>query len=140
MRLSLVVLVMAGCVGAGGGPQQQSRAERRASNIDRQQEQLPGAYSCRFEARDEELDDAACEIQGRGESMQLSMSGGEHRLSGQLRATDAGFRFAGEYSCSTGDDCKETIETDFFEQSPGQYQGMVALENGKLLSVTLQKR
>lgn len=139
LALSVSVAIGA-CATAAGGQQQQARAERSESAIARHEKTLPGQYSCRFEARDETLDNASCDINGGGDSLKLSMSGGDHRLSGNLSATDSGFRFVGEYTCAAGDECKEQIETDFFEQTKGQYQGMIALENGKLLSVTMEKR
>ena len=126
------------CTGTSGAKTRPTQSGEPA--LSRQQQQLPGAYTCRFEARDETLDDASCAIEGHGDSMQLSMSGGEHRLQGQLSATEGGFRFVGEYTCSSGADCKESIETDFFEQNDGQYHGTFAVESGKLLNVTLEKR
>lgn len=137
-----IAIAATGCAGTGGSrgtPSKENRSERKQSEVARQQKQLPGAYSCRFEARDENLDDASCAISGGGDTMQLTMSGGDHRLSGKLAATDAGFRLVGEYTCSAGDDCKQSVETDFFEQTKGQYQGTIALDSGKLLSVTLEK-
>ena len=52
------------------------------------------------------------------------------------------YRFVGEYACKSGEDCKEPIETDFFElaEQQGTYQTTIAVESGKVLSVTLDKQ
>ncbi len=104
-----------------------------------QAKQLPGQYTCAFESRGETLGDSRCGIQPEGDLLRLEMSGGTHQLRGTLTATESGFRFTGEYACSDGESCKEPVETEFFEQQKGTYQGVVTLQSGKLLSVTLNK-
>jgi hypothetical protein len=137
VALFALTLAVAGCAGSsqssGGG------ATAGPPAASEQAKQLPGQYTCGFESRGETLGDASCGIQPEGANLRLDMSGGKHQLRGTLTATDAGFKFVGDYTCSDGDSCKEAVETEFFQQEKGKYQGVVTLQTGTLLSVTLNK-
>jgi hypothetical protein len=136
IALGVLLGLCAACTGSATTATRSGAAESASA----QAKQLPGQYTCSFESRGETLDDATCGIQPEGDALRLDMSGGAHQLRGTLTPTDAGFRFAGEYTCDQGEACNETVDTEFFQQSHGKYQGMVTLQTGSLLSVTLSRR
>ena len=141
MKAFVLVMLCVLCLGCAGS--QPSRAERQASATERQREALPGSYACEFEVGLAAARDSSCSITTAGSAMNLAMAGAEHQLSGTLTPTDAGFHLVGDYRCATqteDNQCEERIETDFFEQKPGTYHGVIALEGGTLLNVTLTRQ
>ncbi len=131
--MTLLVCLLAGSCGPP------SRAERKETAITHQKKVLPGQYTCSLEAKQQQTN-ASCAITKESGRLSLLLSSQTHQLRGSLTATDAGFRFVGSYNCGQGNDCKESIETDFFQQREGQYQAVIAVESGSLLNITLVRK
>lgn len=123
---ALAALALTACPrpqqGAGPAAAPQMSTEEKIAD---QESRLAGSYQCRIEVRDEVFE-GPCAIRPAGDAFTLQMQG-ERALTGQVTATDSGFRLEGELSCTGADCTADPVSTDFFEQNQAEYRGVFAL-------------